>query len=90
MIRYLLCFWFLLNSLFSQQSTSINAVKKIRLDNLKKNYLNQTIRFYVPGQISVIGELRDITESNFINQLNPDLVERYALPKDEIVYFCEK
>tara|TARA_B100001758_G_scaffold247807_1_gene267426 strand:+ start:5792 stop:6559 length:768 start_codon:yes stop_codon:yes gene_type:complete len=31
-----------------------------------------------------------VTESNFINELNPSLVERYALPKGEIVYFCEK
>ena len=31
-----------------------------------------------------------VTESDFINQLNPDLVDRFALPKDEIVYFCEK
>ena len=31
-----------------------------------------------------------VTESDFINELDPKLVERYALPKDEIVYFCEK
>ena len=31
-----------------------------------------------------------VTESNFINELSPDLVERYALPKGEIIYFCEK
>ncbi len=31
-----------------------------------------------------------VTESNFINELDPKLVERYALPKGEIVYFCEK
>ena len=31
-----------------------------------------------------------VTESNFINELNPKLVKRYALPKGEIVYFCEK
>ena len=66
MIKYLLCFLLVLNSLLAQQETSINAIKKIRLDNLKKNYLDQTIRFYIPGKISVIGELRDITESNFI------------------------
>ena len=56
----------MLNSLLAQQETSINAIKKIRLDNLKKNYLDQTIRFYIPGKISVIGELRDITESNLL------------------------
>ena len=31
-----------------------------------------------------------VTESDFINELSPELVERYALPKDEIVYFCRK
>ena len=31
-----------------------------------------------------------VTESNFINELEPKLVERYALPIGEIVYFCEK
>lgn len=31
-----------------------------------------------------------VTESNFINELSPNLVERYALPKDEILYFCQK
>ena len=31
-----------------------------------------------------------VTESDFINELDSQLVERYALPKGEIVYFCEK
>ena len=31
-----------------------------------------------------------VTESDFINELEPQLVEHYALPKGEIVYFCEK
>ena len=31
-----------------------------------------------------------VTESNFINQIEKDLVFRYALPKDEIIYLCEK
>ena len=31
-----------------------------------------------------------VTESDFINELSEDLVERYALPKGEIVYFCQK
>ena len=31
-----------------------------------------------------------VTESDFINELSPELVERYALHKREIVYFCEK
>ena len=31
-----------------------------------------------------------VTESNFVNELDKDLVIRYALPKDEIIYFCQK
>ena len=31
-----------------------------------------------------------VTESEFINTLSPELVDRYALPKGEIIYFCEK
>ena len=31
-----------------------------------------------------------VTESDFINQIEKDLVFRYALPKDEIIYLCEK
>ena len=31
-----------------------------------------------------------VTESDFINQIQSDLVTRYALPKDEIIYLCEK
>ena len=31
-----------------------------------------------------------VTESNFINQIEKDLIIRYALPKDEIIYLCEK
>ena len=31
-----------------------------------------------------------VTESNFIEKLDRSLVERYALPKGELIYFCEK
>ena len=31
-----------------------------------------------------------VTESDFINELDPKLIQRYALPKGEIIYFCEK
>ena len=31
-----------------------------------------------------------VTESDFINELSPELVQRYALPEGEIIYFCEK
>lgn len=31
-----------------------------------------------------------VTESNFIDEIDPVLVERFALPKGETVYFCRK
>ena len=31
-----------------------------------------------------------VTESNYINEIDPNLVERYALDKNEIVYYCQK
>ena len=31
-----------------------------------------------------------VTEDDFVNQIDPYLVNRYALPKGEIIYFCEK
>lgn len=31
-----------------------------------------------------------VTEDDFINTLDPSLINRYALPKGEIIYFCEK
>ena len=31
-----------------------------------------------------------VTESNFINEIDPKLVKRYALDKNEIVYYCQK
>jgi len=52
--------------LLAQSNTSIEAVRNIRLENLKRNYLNKTIRFYIPGKISVAGELLNITNKNFI------------------------
>ena len=39
-------------------------------------------------------KLRDVgfkvTENKFVKEMDPHLVEKYALPKDEIIYFCEK
>ena len=31
-----------------------------------------------------------VTESNYINEIDPNLVNRYALDKNEIVYYCQK
>ena len=31
-----------------------------------------------------------VTEDDFVNKLDSSLVQRFALPKGEIVYFCQK
>ena len=31
-----------------------------------------------------------VTESNFVKELDPKIVKRYALAKNEVLYFCEK
>lgn len=32
----------------------------------------------------------DVTEDDYIHQLPSEMVQRFALPKDEIIYFCKK
>ena len=32
----------------------------------------------------------EVVEDAFVKELDPKLVERYALPKDEIIYLCKK
>jgi len=31
-----------------------------------------------------------VTEDSFVKNIDPELVKRYALPADEIIYFCQK
>ncbi|HRX66979.1 MAG TPA: methyltransferase domain-containing protein [Tenuifilaceae bacterium] len=31
-----------------------------------------------------------VTEDDFAKRMPPELAERYALPKDEVIYFCQK
>lgn len=32
----------------------------------------------------------EVTEDNYLNELSPEMRKRYALPEEEIIYFCEK
>jgi len=32
----------------------------------------------------------DVTEDNYVHTFSEDLIKRYALPKDEILYICRK
>ena len=50
----------------AQHGVNIQAVRDIRLQNLKRDYTGSTIRFIVPGSASVMGVLKDVTDKNFI------------------------
>ena len=50
----------------AQPGINIQAVRDIRLQNLKRDYTGSTIRFIVPGSASVMGVLKDVTDKNFI------------------------
>ena len=50
----------------AQPGINIQAVRDIRLQNLKRDYTGSTIRFIVPGSTSVMGVLSDVTDKNFI------------------------
>jgi len=76
-----------INSLTTQEDKSITDPKERERLYWQSDHLRLFGLDY-GEKLSKVGF--KVTESNFINQLNPDLVERYALPKDEIVYFCEK
>jgi len=50
----------------AQPGINLQAVRDIRLQNLKRDYTGTTIRFIVPGSTSVMGVLADVTDKNFI------------------------
>jgi hypothetical protein len=50
----------------AQPGVNLQAVRDIRLQNLKRDYAGSTIRFIVPGSTSVMGVLKDVTDKNFI------------------------
>ena len=52
--------------LAAQPGVNFQAVRDIRLQNLKRDYTGSTIRFIIPGSISVMGVLKDVTDKNFI------------------------
>jgi hypothetical protein len=52
--------------LAAQPGINNQAVRNIRMQNLKRDYIGSTIRFIVPGSTSVMGVLKDVTDKNFI------------------------
>lgn len=56
--------------LFGQAYTNSDNIKKIRLENLKKNYKGKTISFKSNNEKVVQGVLLDITNTDFVLSIN--------------------
>ncbi len=66
-----LFFYFnLLPLLYGQIETDSEIVRKIRLDNFKKNHLGKTIRFTADNSKQVQGVLIDVTNKDFVLSIN--------------------
>ncbi len=66
MIKFLFGLLISCTVLQAQPGINIQAVRDIRLQNLKRDYTGSTVRFIVPGSTSVMGVLKDVTDKNFI------------------------
>ena len=66
MYKFLLSLLLGCTVLQAQPGINLQAVRDIRLQNLKRDYAGSTIRFIIPGSTSVMGVLEDVTDKNFI------------------------
>jgi len=67
--------------------------KSINTPELREKHYKQRdhLRLYGKDYGKRLGEVGfDVTEDNYVQTLPKDLVERYALPKEEILYICRK
>ncbi len=66
-----LFFYFnLLPLLYGQIEIDSEIVRKIRLDNFKKNHLGKTIRFTADNSKQIQGVLIDVTNKDFVLSIN--------------------
>ena len=57
----------------------------------KHYWQDDHLRLYGLDYGSILSEAGfEVVEDAFVKELDPKLVERYALPKDEIIYLCKK
>jgi SAM-dependent methyltransferase len=67
--------------------------KSINTPELREKYYKQRdhVRLYGKDYANRLREVGfDVTEDDYVHSLPKDLVVRYALPKDEILYICKK
>lgn len=67
--------------------------KSINTPELREKYFKQRDHLRLYGsdyakRLRAVGF--DVTEDDYVHTLSDDLVKRYALPKDEILYICRK
>ena len=57
----------------------------------KHYWQDDHVRLYGLDYGNILSEAGfEVVEDDYINSIDPSLVERYALPKGEIIYFCKK
>ena len=67
--------------------------KSINTPELREKYYKQRdhLRLYGKDYAKRLREVGfEVTEDDYVHTLSSELVERYALPKDEILYICRK
>jgi len=67
--------------------------KSINTPELREKHYKQRdhLRLYGRDYGKILREVGfDVTEDNYVNTFSDELVKRYALPKDEILYICRK
>ena len=65
MYKFLLSLLLGCTVLQAQPGINLQAVRDIRLQNLKMDYAGSTIRFIIPGSTSVMGVLEDVTDKMY-------------------------
>ena len=85
-----------MGNFFKYLSTLIerNLRQTLAYQNLKKKkhyWQDDHVRLYGLDYGNILSEAGfEVVEDDYINTIDPKLVERYALPKGEIIYFCKK
>ena len=82
---FFISYFFLTNFVYSQDKF-FKPDDLFHIDHMDSH--NKEFTLYFKGREKSI--LARGEESNYINEIDPNLVKRYALDKNEIVYYCQK
>ena len=70
---------------FCQIEANSYEVRKIRIENLKENYIGESIRFIAENSNVVEGVLMEVTDSDFVISINGNAAF-YSHKKINIIY----